>query len=109
MPVYDPSTHDDLIDISINLATPNRGRATFSTVAIFQADVTPGGGLFLEYGSSLEVAADVTAGNLTALSQRYDEAKATAAALGIGFVPAASPGFNDRAVRSELMEFHVGI
>jgi len=65
----DPSTHDDLINISITPAALASGTATLTTILVLQDNVTPGGGRYAEYASSEEVAADVTAGNLTATSQ----------------------------------------
>lgn len=70
MPIFDPSTHDDLIDITITLSSPQAGTATLTTILILQDDVTPGGGRFAEYASPTEVAADVTLGNLDATSQK---------------------------------------
>lgn len=67
MTVFDPSTHDDLIAIDINLSTPSAGRASFSTVAIIVADVLPGGGRFAEYASVAEVEADISNLNTTAV------------------------------------------
>lgn len=65
----DPSTHDDLISIDITLSALASGTATLTTILVLQDDVTPGGGRYASYASALEVAADVTAGNLTATSQ----------------------------------------
>lgn len=65
----DPSTHDDLIDINITLAALVSGTATLTTILVLQDDVTPGGGRYASYANPTEVAADVTAGNLDAISQ----------------------------------------
>ena len=70
----DPSTHDDLIDISITLSALASGTATLTTILVLQDDITPGGGRYAEYANAAEVAADVTAGNLTATSQAIADA-----------------------------------
>lgn len=70
----DPSTHDDLIDISITLSALAAGTATLTTILVLQDNVTPGGGRYASYASSAEVAADVTAGNLTSTSQAIADA-----------------------------------
>lgn len=70
MPIFDPSTHDDLIDITINLASPQAGTQSLTTVLVLQDDVTPGGGLFSTYSTPAEVAADVVLANLDATSQK---------------------------------------
>ena len=70
MPIFNPSTHDDLIDITITLSQPLGGIASLTTILILQDDVTPGGGLFAEYTSPTEVAADVALTNLDATSQK---------------------------------------
>jgi len=69
MPIYDPSTHDDLIDISITLAQPVSGGASFTTLAIIVDGTTPGGGRSAEYANPEEVAADVALTNLNAIAQ----------------------------------------
>lgn len=51
------------------------------------------------YGTALEAHGSTTAG-INALSSIYRQAHTTAHSVGIGFVPTASPGFDDRAVRS---------
>lgn len=65
MPAFDPSTHDDLIDISITLSQPARGGASFSRVLVLVDNVTPGGGLYAEYASTTEVTADIANLNTT--------------------------------------------
>lgn len=69
MPVFDPSTHDDLISITVTLAALASGRASFTRLAVIVDTATPGGGRFATYTSSAEVAADVVAGNLNAIAQ----------------------------------------
>ena len=51
------------------------------------------------YGTALAAHGSTTAG-LDALAATYRQARATAHSAGIGFVPTASPGFDDRAVRA---------
>lgn len=68
MPAFNPSTHDDLIDITITLGTPAGGTASFSKILVLVADVTPGGGKVLSYANQVEVDADVTATNLNAIA-----------------------------------------
>lgn len=65
----DPSTHDDLIEIDINLASLSQGRATLTNVLVLQDDVTPGGGRVATFTSLEAVQADVLAGNLDATSE----------------------------------------
>lgn len=62
----DPSTHDDLIDIQVNLAALSSGVATLTTILLLADDVTPGGGRVATYTSVADAAADETAGNLDA-------------------------------------------
>jgi hypothetical protein len=65
MPSFNPSTHDDLIDISITLSQVSRGAASFTTVLVLVDNVTPGGGLYAEYASASEVTADISNLNTT--------------------------------------------
>lgn len=51
------------------------------------------------YGTALE-ARGSTAAAVNALAGTYRQARTTAHSVGIGFVPTASPGFNDRGVRA---------
>lgn len=67
MPSFDPSTHDDLIDIDITLSQPAGGTASFSRILILVDDVTPSGALYAEYASTTEVTADIA--NLNATCQ----------------------------------------
>ena len=69
MPVFDPSTHDDLISLTVTLAALSSGQASFTRLAVIVDTATPGGGRFATYTSSTEVAADVLAGNLNAIAQ----------------------------------------
>jgi len=50
------------------------------------------------YGTVLQSGGSTTAA-LDQLATIYDDAKAAAASLGVGFIPTASPGFNDKGVR----------
>lgn len=67
MPVYDPSTHDDLIDVNITLAALSSGRASFSTILLVVDAVTPGGGTIATYNNLAEVVADIA--NLNTIAQ----------------------------------------
>lgn len=69
MPAFNPSTHNDRIDINVTLAATNRGRATLTTILVLQDGITPGGDIFAEYANLTEVADDVDATNLDTVSQ----------------------------------------
>lgn len=65
MPIYDPSTHDDLIDIDITLASLASGQASFSTILMLCANVTPGNTTHATYNNYAEVVADIGELNTT--------------------------------------------
>ncbi len=69
MPAFNPSTHNDRIDINVTLAATNRGTATLTTILVLQDGITPGGDIYAEYANPTEVEDDVTATNLDSVSQ----------------------------------------
>lgn len=68
MPVYDPATHDDLIDVTVTLAALSSGRASFTQLLLLVDGVTPGNGTLASYTTLAEVQADVTAGDLNTIA-----------------------------------------
>lgn len=68
MPSNNPSTHDDRIAITQILEALSTGRASFTTLAVIIADVTPGGGRYAEYASNDEITADIA--NLNTIAQK---------------------------------------
>jgi hypothetical protein len=68
VPVYEASTHDDLLSISITLGALSSGRASFSTLLLLVATVTPGGGTLASYANLAEVQADVANLNTIAVA-----------------------------------------
>lgn len=68
MPVYEASTHDDLLSISITLGALSSGRASFSTLLLLVASVTPGGGTLASYANLAEVQADIANLNTIAVA-----------------------------------------
>jgi len=67
MPVYDPSTHDDLINVTVTQAALSSGRASFTQLALLVNGVSPGGGTIASYTTLAEVVADIA--NLNTIAQ----------------------------------------
>lgn len=67
MPIYDPSTHNDLVSVTITLAAIGAGSASLTTPLLLVASVTPGGSTIAEYADLAEVVADIA--NLNTIAQ----------------------------------------
>jgi len=93
VPINNPSSHNDLISIVVNLANLGGGGVSFTGLAIAVADVTPNGGRFKTYSSYQDVEDDTANLNAIALRMAYvafGQAKKPATVTIIGVAVIAS-------------------
>lgn len=98
MPIYDPSTHDDLVSVTVTLGLLSSGVANFSTILMIVDGVTPGGGTYATYSSVAEVTADIA--NLNTIAQSmataaFAQARPPASIIIIGIDTGSSDTYAD--------------